>query len=369
MDKYRDKFYTKATTGNERGVVLPKYALMHKRNRFVLHLLVAILVGVSVPYFLIDFGVTSYKKIYTVISGTKIEEHIVEDTTTEEVALGSNDEYLEEDVVIKGKNVFINPDIKGQYYFMGPNYKVPKTSALAYVVADVDTGEVIIEKNSDMVMPIASISKLVTSVVAMENMDLHGTVTVTRSSVDTYGKSGGLRVGEKILVHDLLYPLIMESSNDAAEVIAYGYDRDGFIKLMNKKAKEIGMINSSFEEPSGLSAKNVSTAADLQKLLKYISVNYPEIWDISRVRQYSILKHTWGNSSSISRKPTFIGGKNGFTYEAYNTTASIFELNIEGGTRRIAITLLKSNARESDVDLLLRFVTNWVGFLAEGEEL
>jgi D-alanyl-D-alanine carboxypeptidase len=376
MDKdTKDRFYIRSVQNDDtRSIVVPKYVADHKRKQFIVHSLIAILIGVSVPYFLIDLGKTSLNKVSGMMFGNKIlpHENMVVDNNKVEKNLGSDDvDNIEDeaDVIPKGKNVFINPDIKGQYYFLGPNYKIPKTSALAYVVADVDTGEVIIEKNPDMIMPIASISKLITSVVTKENMDLHGTVTVTRSSIDTYGKSGGLRVGEKILVNDLLYPLLMESSNDAAEVLAYGYDRDAFIKLMNKKVKDIGMTNSSFDEPSGLSAKNVSTAADLQKLLKYITTNYPELWDISRVRQYSILKHTWGNSSSISRKPTFIGGKNGFTYEAYSTTASIFELNIEGGSRRIAVTLLKSNSRENDVDLLLRFVANWVGFLPEGEEL
>jgi hypothetical protein len=356
----------------KRTIVIPSFVKDHQRKHFVIHTIIAIIIGVSVPYFLIDFSSESYNKLSTrYFKTTKTESVNIVDASTGEVGTknqGSDDvEMLEE--VPKGENVFINPDIKGQYYFLGPNYKIPSTSGLAYVVADVDTGEVIIEKNSDMIMPIASISKLITALVAKQNMDMHGTVTVTRSSIDTYGTSGGLRVGEKILVNDLFYPLLMESSNDAAEVLAYGYGRDKFIELMNKKAEELGMSNTSFFEPSGLSEKNVSTAEDLQILLRHITKEHPELWDISRVRQYSILKHSWGNGSSIARKPSFIGGKNGFTYEAYNTTASVFELGINGVTRRIAVTLLKSNARENDVDSLLRFVTKWVGFLPEGEEL
>jgi D-alanyl-D-alanine endopeptidase (penicillin-binding protein 7) len=236
-------------------------------------------------------------------------------------------------------------------------------------VGDVDTGEIIIEKNPDAVYPIASVSKLITSLVAKANMNQHEFVTVSRSSVNMYGKSGGLSQGEKILVTDLYYPLLMESSNDAAEVFAEGYGFDEFINLMNEEARTIGMDSTSFEEPSGLSEKNVSTASDLFKLAEYITKDHPEIWDITRVRQYSIRNHAWGNSSQLARKVSFIGGKNGFTYEAHETTVVVLNIPIEGGSRRIAITLLRSDAREADVNALERFVTKWVGFLPEGGTL
>lgn len=347
-----------------RKIVFPKFVKEHKRRHFVIHAIIAIIVGVSVPYFLIDFG----NKVYAHFVTSDAKESVPKDVSSVETnnidkALGSDD------VIPKGGELPVNPNLSGQYYFLGPNYKIPTTSGLAYVVADVDTGEVIIEKNPDMVLPIASISKLITALVAKQYMDMHSLLTVSKSSIETYGTSGGLRLGEKILATDLLYPLLMESSNDAAEVFAENYGKEEFVKLMNKKAAELGMINTSFDEPSGLSENNVSSAADLQKLVQYITKEHPEIWDISRVRQYSIAKHTWGNGSSISRKSSFIGGKNGFTYEAFSTTASVFELDIEGGKRHIAVTLLKSNARENDVDSLLRFVTKWVGFLPEGAEL
>ncbi len=355
----------------KRTIVVPSFVKQHQKNNFIIHTIIAIIIGVSVPYFLIDFSADMYNKLSLKFFGSSNSENSQianASSDNDSDGQGSNDSDISDEIP-KGGNIFINPSLKGQYYFLGPNYKIPNTSGLAYVVADVDTGEVIIEKNADMVMPIASISKLITSLIAKENMDLHSTVSVTRSSIDTYGGSGGLRVGEEIMVNDLLYLLLMESSNDAAEVIATGYGREEFIRLMNKKVKDLGMSDTNFFEPSGLSEKNVSSAKDLQILLRYITKEYPELWDISRVRQYTILKHSWGNSSIIARKSSFIGGKNGFTYEAYNTTASVFDLDIEGGSRRIAVTLLKSNAREKDVDVLLRFMTNWVGFLPEGEEL
>lgn len=372
MDKEQAKFYIQSKIDDltkKRIIVFPKFVKDYNKKHFIIHSIISIVVGVSVPYFLIDFGTKVYHKF---TSAPDLEAKIMESqkiaNSNNEVPLGS-DEVIDIEEVPEGEGMLVNPELKGQYYFLGPNYKIPTTSGLAYVVADVDTGEVIIEKNSSMIMPIASISKLVTSVVAKESMDMHSFLTVTKSSIATYGSSGGLRAGEKILAAELLYPLLMESSNDAAEVFAENYGKEEFVELMNKKVKELGMNDTSFAEPSGLSEKNVSSTRDLQILIQYITKKYPELWDISRVRQYSILKHTWGNASSISRKASFIGGKNGFTYEAFSTTASLFILDIEGGSRRIAITLLKSNNRENDVDVLLRFVTKWVGYLPEGEEL
>lgn len=376
-DTPQTKIYIKTerdTLSGSKTITLPKSVKDHTRGHFIVHSLIAIIVGVSVPYFFIDFSINIYNKF---ISHNESEaESVASGVAKEGDILGGGergqggDDFVDEiDEAPIGGETQINPDTKGQYYFLGPNYQIPRTSGLAYVVADADTGEIIIEKNQDMVMPIASISKLITTLVAMDNMDLHKPLTVTKSSIEMYGTSGGLRLGEKILGTDLLYPLLMESSNDAAEVFAENYGYNDFIGLMNQKVKSIGMKSTSFVEPSGLSEKNVSTAADLQVLVQYITKNHPEIWDISRVRQYSILNHSWTNGSSISRKTSFIGGKNGFTYEAYSTTASLFGLDIPGGKRRIAVTLLKSNARENDVDVLLRFVTKWVGYLPEGQEL
>ncbi len=331
------------------------------KSRRIGHFFFSLLIIVSIPYFLVDVFKRAYL-FFVPDSGPIVSVNDEKNAPLQ----GSNDDDTDS---VKGNEVPVNPHTSGQYYFLGPQYKIPSTSGLAYTVADIETGEVIIEKNPDIAMPIASVSKLITAIVAKENMEQHKTITVTKSSIETYGTSGGLSVGEKILVSDLFYPLLMESSNDAAEVFAEGYGREEFIKKMNEKAKEIGMNNTFFFEPSGLSEKNVSTTADLQKLAAYISHNYPDLWDITRVRQYSILKHSWGNGNRLSRRANFVGGKNGFTYEAHNTTVSVFDVDVEGGKKRFAITLLKSNDREGDVDALLRFLSKWVGYLAPGQEL
>lgn len=255
----------------------------------------------------------------------------------------------------------------GEYYFLKDSYILPRTSALSYLVGDITTGDIIISKNPEMVLPIASVSKLVTAIVSKDVLDQHEPITVSRSSVNTYGTTGGLYSGEKILLTDLLYPLLMESSNDGAEVIAEAYGRANFLEKMNEKAQSLLMKDTFFNDPSGLSPENVSTSNDLFMLAKYIQTNHKEIWDITRVREYSILKHSWTNSNSLSRKTSFLGGKNGYTDEAGRTTVSLFELNIENQKRKIAIVLLKSNNRDADADVIIRFLEKNVGFLPDGE--
>jgi D-alanyl-D-alanine carboxypeptidase len=287
-------------------------------------------------------------------------------TKAPERLLGSDD--------VAAETVLLQSTKKGDYYALNSS-ATPKTSGLSFLVGDLDTGQIILEKNSEMVLPIASVSKLMTAVIVKDSFDQHKQVTVTRSSVNTYGSAGGLIAGEKVLVTDLLYPLLMESSNDAAEVFAEGFGRSSFLKKMNLKAHELGMADTTYSDPSGLTYLNVSTVGDLFLLARFIDQKKPELWDITRIREYAILSHKWQNANHQLAKTSFIGGKNGYTDEALRTTVSLFEipLKIKGKAtkekKRIVIVVLKSNDREGDIDKLLRYTENNIGFEEEKEDV
>jgi len=153
----------------------------------------------------------------------------------------------------------------------------------------------------------------------------------------------------------------MESSNDAAEVLASAYGNDAFVKKMNEKSSKLSMSNTLFVDASGLSPLNVSTTKDLFTLISYINLNRLEIWDITKTKEYSILTHKWTNTNSLARRKSYVGGRNGYTEDADNTSASIFEINIDNQKRKIAIILLKSSDRNADVDAIIRFLENNVG--------
>lgn len=244
-------------------------------------------------------------------------------------------------------------------YRLANEASFPKLSSRSYLAADLQTGEIILEQNENLIAPIASVTKLMTAVIAEENMDMQKIAIVSRDSYNTYGAQGKLLLGEKIKVYDLMYPLLMESSNDAAEVLADAYDKghDAFMALMNKKAVELGMNDTYYEDPSGLNPKNVSSIRDLLKLGRYTYQKHPNLYSMTRVRQYAILKHTWFNQNRFLNYDTFLGGKNGYIDEAKKTTVSIFDVTMaRGGKRPVVIVLLKSDDREGDAVKIINFL-------------
>jgi D-alanyl-D-alanine carboxypeptidase len=270
-----------------------------------------------------------------------------------------------------GAHTLVPPPFASSTHFsLVENPPSLKLSAESYLVADAETGEIILEKNPDQVFPIASVTKLMTAIVAKEQIDLHHVTTVTDSSYNTYGAEGGLARGEKILVSDLFYPLLIESSNDAAEVLADDYGRNNFLALLNQKASQLGMESTYYQDPSGLSSNNVSTARDLAKLALYVRIAYPEFLDITRVKQYSIYEHTWKNENFFLTYPNFLGGKNGFINEAKKTTLSYFKVFFRGSSpeskaidRPIVIVLLRSDDRNKDAALLLSYISKNIRYV------
>ncbi|MBR7133252.1 MAG: D-alanyl-D-alanine carboxypeptidase [Clostridia bacterium] len=150
------------------------------------------------------------------------------------------------------------------------------TSARAAILINGDTGEVIYEQNADEQLPMASTTKIMTALLLCENGDFDREITVTAEMLRVEGSSMGLLAGDTVTLHDLLYGLLLASGNDAANVVAYvlGGTVDGFAKLMNKKAQELGLANTHFVTPSGLDAEgHFTTARDLATLARYAMQN------------------------------------------------------------------------------------------------
>ncbi|MBP9855699.1 MAG: L,D-transpeptidase family protein [Candidatus Pacebacteria bacterium] len=234
---------------------------------------------------------------------------------------------------------------------------LPKVSAAAYAVVDLETGEVILEHNLDQVYPIASLSKLLTAIVSLEIIDQSDLVNISKVAIDTYGTQGNLRLGENLPAQELLYPLLLESSNDAAEAIARHFGRAEFIRALNNKASAIGLTDTHFDDPSGLSPKNVSSARDLAKLSRYIYQSKRYIFDLTRRGAYDYANHHWVNSNKLVKQENYLGGKNGFIDEARQTQIALFELPLgEFSKRPVALVVLRSANREADIKTLVEFI-------------
>ncbi len=264
---------------------------------------------------------------------------------------------------------------KLQYFYANKNTNgQPKVSAKAFLVGDLNTGEVIVAKNQEAKFPMASLSKLMTALIAKEIMAPDDLTKINKTVLATSGKNGGLKLGEKIKISDLLYPLLLESSNDAAEALALHFGRESFISKMNETAKGLKMFGTVYEDPSGLSVNNQSTASDIFKLAGYLVKQQPDLLQITTKRSYSNKKHSWSNISQFLGKEGYLGGKSGYTDEAKQTAVSLFSLPLgESGYRPIAITLLQSSDRRKDMENILKYLkkniyyggladanTNWV---------
>ncbi len=246
-------------------------------------------------------------------------------------------------------------------------------SATAFLIADADTGQVLASRQPALQLPIASLTKLVTALTAT-------------------------RYGAPSPVQELFYPLLMESSNVAADQIAGVYDGLGnvgyFVDQMNRQAALLDMTHTSFTDPSGLSAENRSTTYDLLLLAKSLKDLAPEILAITKTREKTVMLDSevvataatidadradnnllrqsqaatvyaainaptyrdLQNINLFANDPRFLGGKTGFTSAAGETLISLFQLPIQKSSRTITFILLGSDNREKDFGILMKWL-------------
>lgn len=209
------------------------------------------------------------------------------------------------------------------------------------VLSDADN-TIIEAKNKDEKQSVASISKIMTAVVALEHGKLSDTWKVSSDIQKAYGSSIYLVEGQQVTLESLLYGLMLRSGNDAAVEIAkhIAKDEESFVKLMNEKAKMLGMTNTVFANSSGLDEKddgNISTANDMALLMSYAMKN-SDFRKITGAQYYtSEWNYHWKNKNKlIFDYPFAIGGKTGFTKKAGRTLVSAATHN---GVESIVVTL------------------------------
>jgi len=239
-------------------------------------------------------------------------------------------------------------------------------NAKSYLIGDLDTGEIILSKDRGTNYPIASITKYLTAIASLETLDQNEVARVSEEAVSTNGSRAQLHAGDTIKVGSLLYPLILVSSNDAAEVLARHKNREEFLEYMNSRALDFGMNSTYLDDVSGLSAGNYSTASDLFKLMRVVKNDYPEILDISRLKVMEIDGKKWININDAHVFPGFFGGKTGYTNAAGQTSVGYYKVNFSNGsTRDIGIIILQSKNREEDALNILDYLQNNVSYFEE----
>lgn len=251
-------------------------------------------------------------------------------------------------------------------YFAPPSFStslatVQNVSASAWLVFDAESGEIIYEYNADDTLPVASITKLIAAKTFYDSNNIWATTTITWSDLNGDGRAGKLAYGEIYDFHTLLFPLLLESSNDAAK--AFSRNDVNLIEKMDSYARSLNLYNTSFADASGLSAGNVSTAREIKTIVSDIYRFNRHLMDITSLNQYLTSQTGWLNNNPFASDADFQGGKHGYTPEAGHTAAVLFNEALKNGAKRsIGYILLDSGNLEYDVKLLRDHVKNSVSF-------
>ena len=181
-----------------------------------------------------------------------------------------------------------------------------------------DISKVIFEKDSDAKLPIASLTKLMTAVIVLDNYNLSDTAVVSKIADSQDPMKQDVKLGEVMPVESFLDIMLVESSNKSAYALSELIGEQKFVDLMNQKAKDLGLKNTFFVDPTGLSSDDVSTATDLTKLAEHILNNYPKISDISKLKSFYVpnFGQITNTDQLLGEIPDIICSKTGFTAAA-----------------------------------------------------
>lgn len=245
-----------------------------------------------------------------------------------------------------------------------PGKKEPKVPAdldiQAGAVIDLSSGEEIFSVNKFKRWPIASVSKMMSSIIALENADPAREIILSKSAVETEGGAGGFKEEDIYSVNDLVAAMMVVSSNDAAAALMESFPSGEFVKLMNVKSKEIGMTDTRFAEPTGLSILNQSTANDLGLLIAYAWRNHPKLFAVSSKKEVFIKESRSGakkrltNINLLSSKKDFLGGKTGYTEDAAENLIAVFSFD----KRPLAFVILGAEDRVVEAEKIMAFIKN-----------
>jgi D-alanyl-D-alanine carboxypeptidase len=255
----------------------------------------------------------------------------------------------------------VGPEVVTEASFSVSAASAPTATSDAYVIFDTATGEVLVSKGIDEVHPIASVTKLFAAVALFEAFDPESTTTITWADVAGEGEAGKLHPTEVYSYRELLFPLLLESSNDAALALEHA-TKGEIIGSMQAVAVKYGAVSTSFADASGLSARNVSTAGDLMRFVRATNSIYPFVYDIGQLPQYIGTYTGWQNNNPVAVTPDFRGGKHGYTEAAGRTLVAQFEEPFTAGNRTIGYVILGSSDLKADTAMLRAFTRDSVDY-------
>lgn len=262
-------------------------------------------------------------------------------------------------------NVYSSPVLKTPAHIYGFGNIDADITAKSAIVFDPDSGEVFFKKDISTRRQIASLTKIMSSIVVIENFNLADTITV--GEIPKYGEEEiwgmELESGDVITVENLLKMMLVSSYNDGAIVLAESIGSERFISLMNEKASMIGLSNTHFANPCGFdNAGNYSTADDLRKIVS-VFLEYPSLTeivdnlsvDVEYIRDGDTVKKTIYTTNVMLEKEYVKGIKTGYTEDAGRCLITLFEYEDKS---KLVTILLDSEDREKDTEQIEKIITD-----------
>lgn len=260
-------------------------------------------------------------------------------------------------------------------FWCGADVSAVSVSAKSAVLIDFYSGDILFEKNASQRLSMASTTKIMTAICAIENADLSEVVTVDKRAVGVEGSSMYLGYGEKITVENLVYGLMLSSGNDAAVALALHVSGsiENFARLMNDTAKKIGAVNTSFKNPNGLDEEgHYTTAYDLAMITRYAMQN-EKFCEIVSTKQKKMpwQGRTYGRTLRNHNKLLFLtdycdGVKTGFTKRSGRCLVSSAN---KDNLRVIAVTLYAPDDWNDHKNMMSYAIDNYkaVNIVKKGE--
>jgi serine-type D-Ala-D-Ala carboxypeptidase (penicillin-binding protein 5/6) len=235
----------------------------------------------------------------------------------------------------------------------------PTPSAVAALIMDADTGEVLYDRNPHLPLPMASTTKIMTALLGIERLRPHELVQVSAYAASMAPSKIYLKPGELIRVDDLLQAILLKSANDASVVLAekISGSEPAFASVMTRRAREIGALNTHFENASGLPAEDhYSTVYDLAIILRYAMQrpDFAEIMQMKTASVESVAGRMWtirNHNRLLWTFPGALGGKTGWTRASRHCYVGM----VESGGRTLIVSILASSRLWDDVQELFRY--------------
>jgi D-alanyl-D-alanine carboxypeptidase (penicillin-binding protein 5/6) len=240
-----------------------------------------------------------------------------------------------------------------------PVFAEPSPSAAAALVMDAETGEALYEKNPHLPLPMASTTKVMTALLGVERLRPHELVEVSAYAASMAPSKIYLKPGELIRVDDLLQAILLKSANDASAALAekVSGSEAAFARLMTRRARELGALNTHFENASGLPADDhYSTAYDLAIMLRYAMrrLDFAEIMQMRTASVESVAGRMWNirnHNRLLWTFPGALGGKTGWTRASRHCYVGM----VESGGRTLIVSVLASSRLWDDIQELLQY--------------